>query len=72
VYWSTVARWPIFRPNNSKQAGKKYFWPGKIGGHRATNFSEKWLKRGRKKLFHFVQRCFAKHTPQLQLADENS
>jgi hypothetical protein len=47
---TTVARWPNFRPNNTKQAGKKYFWPEKIGGRTATNFSEKWLKTGRKKL----------------------
>jgi hypothetical protein len=46
---NTVARWPFFRPNNTKQAGKKYFWPQKIGGRTATNFSEKWLKTGRKK-----------------------
>jgi hypothetical protein len=38
---STVARWPIFRPNNTKQAGKKYFWPEKIGSRMATNFAEK-------------------------------
>jgi hypothetical protein len=52
----TVARWPIFRPNNSKQAGKKYFWPEKIGGRTATNFAEKLQKTGRKKLFHFFQK----------------
>jgi hypothetical protein len=51
----TVARWPFFRPNNTKQAVKKYFWPEKIGGRTATNLSEKRLKTGRKKLFHFLQ-----------------
>jgi hypothetical protein len=37
----TVARWPIFRPNNTKQAGKKYFWVEKIGGRTANNFAVK-------------------------------
>jgi hypothetical protein len=37
----TVARWPIFRPNNTKPAGKKYFLPEKIGSRTATNFAEK-------------------------------
>jgi hypothetical protein len=50
---TTVARWPFFRPNNSKQAGKKYLWPEKIGGRTATSFSEKWLKTGRKKIISF-------------------
>jgi hypothetical protein len=41
--------------NHTCYTGKKYFWPEKIGGRTATNFSEKWLKTGRKKLFHFLQ-----------------
>jgi hypothetical protein len=29
---NTVARWPNFRPNNSKEAPKNCQWPEKIGG----------------------------------------
>jgi hypothetical protein len=45
---STAARWPNFRPNNSKEAPKKYPWPKKIGGCKIAEFRQKWQKRGRK------------------------
>jgi hypothetical protein len=44
----TAARWPNFRPNNSKEAPKKCPWPEKIGGRKIAEFRQKWQKRGRK------------------------
>ncbi len=32
LFISSVARWPCSRPNNSKPAVEKNFWPWKIGG----------------------------------------
>jgi hypothetical protein len=40
----TAAKWPNFRPNNSKEAPKKYPWPEKIRGHKMQNLD----KSGRK------------------------
>jgi hypothetical protein len=45
---NTAARWPNFRPNNSKEAPKKYPWPEKNGGRKNAEFRQKWQKRGRK------------------------
>jgi hypothetical protein len=45
---NTGARWPNFRPNNSKQALKNCPWPEKIGGRKIAEFGKKWQKRGRK------------------------
>jgi hypothetical protein len=45
---ATVARWPNFLPNNSKEAPKNCPWPGKIGGRKKAEFGKKWQKRGRK------------------------
>jgi hypothetical protein len=45
---STVARWPNFRPNNSKEAPKNCPWPEKIGGRKMEDFGKKWQKTGRK------------------------
>jgi hypothetical protein len=35
---TTAARWPNFRPNNSKEAQKKCPWPEKIGGRKIAEF----------------------------------
>jgi hypothetical protein len=42
----TVARWTNCRPNNSKEAPKKYPWPEKIGGRKIAEFSKMRQKRG--------------------------
>jgi hypothetical protein len=44
---TTVARWPNFRPNNSKEAQKNCPWPEKIGGRQMAEFCKKWQKRDR-------------------------
>jgi hypothetical protein len=51
----TVARWLKFRPNNSKDALKKYPWPEKIGGRKIAEFRKKWQKRGRKTFLHLFK-----------------
>jgi hypothetical protein len=43
---TTVARWPNFRSNHSKQAHTNISWPEKIGGRKLADFVQKWQKRG--------------------------
>jgi hypothetical protein len=42
---ATVARWPNFRPNNSKEAPKNCPWLEKIGGWKMAEYGKKWQKR---------------------------
>jgi hypothetical protein len=44
-----------FRPNNSKEALKKYSWPEKIGGRKIAEFRQKWQKRGRKIFYTYLE-----------------
>jgi hypothetical protein len=45
---STGARWPNFRPNNSKEAPKNYLWPEKIGGRKWQNLAKSSRKEAGK------------------------
>jgi hypothetical protein len=45
----SVANWPKFRPQNTKQAGKKYPRPGKSAADSAPKIEENWKKSGREK-----------------------
>jgi hypothetical protein len=44
LFLNTVARWPNFRPNNSKEAPKNCPWPEKLEAEKWQNFT----KSGRK------------------------
>jgi hypothetical protein len=37
---TTVARWPNFQPNNSKEAQKNSPWPEKIVGRKIAEFGK--------------------------------
>jgi hypothetical protein len=54
LVFGTAARWPNFRPNNSKQAPKICPWPEKIGGRKMAEFDKKWQKRGRKFFYNYL------------------
>jgi hypothetical protein len=41
----TGARWPNFRPNNSKEVSKNYPWPEKIGSHKMAEVGKSGRKR---------------------------
>jgi hypothetical protein len=51
----TVARWPNYRPNNSKEASKNCPWPEKIRGRIMAEFGKKWQKRGQKIFFQLYR-----------------
>jgi hypothetical protein len=51
MYWITGARWPNFRPNNSKEAPKNYLWPEKIGGRKMAEFGKKIAEKRPKNIF---------------------
>jgi hypothetical protein len=50
----TGARWPKFRPNNSKKAPNYYLWPEKIGGREIAEFGKKVAKKRPKNIFRNI------------------
>jgi hypothetical protein len=50
----SVARWPNFRPNNSKQAPTNIYWPGKIGGRKMADFVQVAEKRPKNISLKFI------------------
>jgi hypothetical protein len=68
-YKSTTAIWLNFRSNNSKVVQQNLYKTvdKKIGGHKTTNLSKKWQKKGLKIFFNCFFQIFWKEIRDIYL-----
>jgi hypothetical protein len=52
---STAARWPNFRPNNSKGAPKKFPWPKKLEAVKLQNLDKSGRKEAGKCFYNYLE-----------------